>query len=187
MTFVVVTVGNAPTGWDALIASADALAGSIQAIGVAQIGGSDFQPQNLRAEKFVPAERLQRLLRRADIVITHGGIGSIGDCLRMARRFVVVPRSADPSMAIGNQVPVAQRLGEMYEFPVVELPALEACVADVLRQPPRLPAMPTTNVPEVIRAFMEDQTGPGTYGGHSRSSRLTLSSAGSAHRNRSSG
>ena len=157
MTFMLVTVGNAPTGWDALISSADACAGSIQAVGVAQIGGSNFQPRYLHAERFVPTERLQKLIRSADIVITHGGIGSIGDCLRMARRFVVVPRHADPSMAIGNQVPAAHRLGEMYEFPVVELPALEACVTEVLESASRLAAMPTTNVPDLIRTFLESQ------------------------------
>ena len=154
MTFMIVTVGNAATGWDALIADADACAGSIHAVGVAQIGGSSFQPLHLRAEKFLPTERLQQLLRDADIVITHGGIGSIGDCLRFARRFVVVPRSA---REVGNQIPSARRLGEMYNFPVVELPALEASVAEVLEKPPRLPARPTSNVPDLIRSFLESQ------------------------------
>jgi UDP-N-acetylglucosamine transferase subunit ALG13 len=157
MTSMVVLVGNAPHGWDALVERADVWAGAIAATGVAQTGGSSFRPRYLAAEKFINTDRLERLIDDADIVITHGGIGSIGDCLRHAKRFVVVPRLPDPRQSVGDQVPVAQRLGEKHDFPVVGLTSLEACASELLTQPPRSPSLPETNVPELIRSFLQQR------------------------------
>jgi UDP-N-acetylglucosamine transferase subunit ALG13 len=158
---MVVIVGNAPHGWDALLAQADACAGAVGATGVAQTGGSRYGPTHLTAERFIRHERLERLIRDADVVVTHGGIGSIGDCLRLAQRFVVVPRSAERRRAVGDQVPAARRLGEKYGFPVVGLEALERCVSQVLAEPPRSPTLPETDVPELIRVFLQSRQGRG--------------------------
>lgn len=155
MTRIVVMLGNAPQGWDALLRKVDECAADLNATGFAQVGGSAYLPVHLEARPFVEQLKLRRLLQDADVVITHGGVGSIGECLRFARRFVVVPRAADPKSAVGDQIAVARRLGRCYAFPVVDLPDLDAALRDMLTHPPRAAVEPHSNVSSLVQGFLD--------------------------------
>ena len=146
-----VLVGSNPSGWDALVKRVDDWAGAAGVNGLAQVGGSSYRPRHLRAERFIENHRLEELLHTTDLVVSHGGIGSIGDCLRHARRFVIVPRSA---VWVGDQIPVARRLAERYAFPLADLSSLPECASKLLEEPERCPESPETDVPDLIRRFL---------------------------------
>ena len=57
-----------------------------------QIGYSDYLPEACSYERFVPHPRMDELMCKADIVITHAGPGSIFHCLKYDKVPVVVPR-----------------------------------------------------------------------------------------------
>lgn len=59
---------------------------------VVQLGYTDYCPRGTRCFHFLPREELRSLVRRADIVIAHGGFATLGDCLELGKRIVAVPR-----------------------------------------------------------------------------------------------
>lgn len=87
------TVG-ATLPFDRLIQSVAQLkdAGLIPERIIAQTGMGGIRPQGIETHETLPFERVQEILREADIVICHGGTGSLITALREGCRVVAMPR-----------------------------------------------------------------------------------------------
>lgn len=91
---ILVTVGTHEQPFDRLIKEVDRLAGEgkLKNI-VAQIGYCKYKPKNIKKVfKFVQYDEMDKLFRKADIVITHAGIGSTLLAMRYGKPTIVVPR-----------------------------------------------------------------------------------------------
>lgn len=60
----------------------------------AQIGYSDYVPQNYRYNNFLDREEFSVEMGKADIVITHGGTGAIIGAVKKRKKVIAVPRRA---------------------------------------------------------------------------------------------
>ena len=61
---------------------------------IAQIGYSDYLPKNYKYYEFLNKEEFDKMVAKADIVITHSGVGSIIDALNCHKPVIVFPRLA---------------------------------------------------------------------------------------------
>ena len=59
---------------------------------MAQAGYSAYSPKNYYSFKFKSENEINTLMEKADIVITHSGIGSITTALKLQKKVIVVPR-----------------------------------------------------------------------------------------------
>ncbi|AEP00094.1 PssE/Cps14G family polysaccharide biosynthesis glycosyltransferase [Heyndrickxia coagulans] len=59
---------------------------------IAQIGYSDYIPQNFQSYKMISQEKISRLMQKCDLLITHGGTSSIIQGLKLDKPVVTVPR-----------------------------------------------------------------------------------------------
>jgi len=91
---IFVTVGTHTQSFDRLLQEVDRLVGerAIKEKVVGQIGSSTYEPRNFRWFRFTSFEELERLYGRADVMITHGGAGSILNGLDRGKPVVAVPR-----------------------------------------------------------------------------------------------
>lgn len=83
---IFVTVGT--TDFDALAARMDGLAPTLDDEVVIQIGRGRYQPQNSAFFRFAPT--LDDHYRRADLVVSHGGLGALVEALRLGKPLVGV-------------------------------------------------------------------------------------------------
>lgn len=60
----------------------------------AQIGYSDYKPLNYKYIDFLDREMFSETLKKANIVITHGGTGTIINSLKAGKKVIAVPRLA---------------------------------------------------------------------------------------------
>ena len=60
----------------------------------AQVGYSDYVPRNFKCEKFFDRKELSDFIHKADIIITHGGSGSIVGAVKSKKKTIAVPRKA---------------------------------------------------------------------------------------------
>lgn len=60
----------------------------------AQIGYSDYMPQNYNYKKFLDREEFSVEMSKADIVITHGGTGAVIGAVKKRKKVIAVPRLA---------------------------------------------------------------------------------------------
>jgi UDP-N-acetylglucosamine transferase subunit ALG13 len=61
----------------------------------AQAGSGDSAPLGFPTEPRISPERLERLIREADLIITHAGVGSVVRSLNAGKPTIVVPRRRD--------------------------------------------------------------------------------------------
>jgi UDP-N-acetylglucosamine transferase subunit ALG13 len=89
---ILVTVGS--TRFDALVEAVDRLAGAgVLPAGevLAQRGNGDYQPRHIESVAYLP--EIHEYYARAELVICHGGTGTVFALLRAGTPFVPVPNS----------------------------------------------------------------------------------------------
>jgi len=96
---ILVTVGTARGGFDALVEAADRAAARLELEGLAQIGSGAVRPRRLAWRRFLPHAELQEMLGRRPLLITHGGMGLLGEAMRAGCRIIAVPRRGPTTAA----------------------------------------------------------------------------------------
>jgi UDP-N-acetylglucosamine transferase subunit ALG13 len=106
-----VTVGTQKYAFDRLIKKLDELKKSNVILDdiFAQIGESNYIPQNIKYERYIKKHELEHLIEESDLIIAHAGVGLIMNALRQDKKIIVVPRMAEYNEHINNhQVQIAE-------------------------------------------------------------------------------
>jgi len=91
---IFVALGTHPQQFKRLLEKIDSLLGrgKLKAQVFAQTGNSNYKPKHFLSKKFLAPKEFEREFQKADLVITHGGAGSIISALRHKKPLVIVPR-----------------------------------------------------------------------------------------------
>lgn len=91
---IFVCVGSRNYQFDRLLKKMDELvaAGRLPDEVFAQIGQSNYEPENYKYERYVDTERFHKLQHEASVIISHGGTGALISALKMGKQLVAVPR-----------------------------------------------------------------------------------------------
>lgn len=121
---------------------------------VVQHGVSPVRPDGARCVDFLAYADLVELVRRARIVVTHGGVGSVLTALANAKRPVVVPRLARLGEAIDDhQLEFAQKLAAAGVIELVEdMSELGARLVSARAEPLRI--APDARLVSELRAYL---------------------------------
>lgn len=154
---LLVLTGTAHFGFDELVEAADAAAARLGLSGLAQIAGGRYRPRHLAWVRLLPPAELRARLSRRPLVVTHAGVGLVGDAMRAGCRIVAVPRLASrrpgaPNDQTGFLARIAQEQPLHPCFDPRELPdVLERVLADPGPEPVyRL----GSDAPRILAAFL---------------------------------
>ena len=91
---IFVTVGTHTQSFNRLLQKVDELVekGKIKEKVIAQIGYSTYKPKNYNYFTFTSGRKILELNKKAKIIITHAGVGSIITALQFKKPIIVVPR-----------------------------------------------------------------------------------------------
>ena len=59
---------------------------------IVQSGYTNYESKNMRVFDLIPQEELERYQEQADLIITHGGVGSIVSSIKKGKKVIAVPR-----------------------------------------------------------------------------------------------
>ncbi len=59
---------------------------------VAQIGNTDYSTEKMLIKKFYSQQEIEELIDKANLIIAHGGVGSIITCIKRNKKVIAVPR-----------------------------------------------------------------------------------------------
>jgi len=90
---VFASVGTHPQQFDRLLKELDSLALKNKSWKVfAQTGNSGYKPKNFGYKRFLNSQEYGKRIQEADIVVSHGGAGTIINSMLLGKKLVVVPR-----------------------------------------------------------------------------------------------
>jgi UDP-N-acetylglucosamine transferase subunit ALG13 len=119
---ILVTTGTNGSAFDRLLAAVMAL--DLDEELVVQHGPSQLRAPRATNVDYLPFAELEQLVRRARIVVTHAGVGSILLALLNRIRPIVVPRLRATGEAVDDhQLHLSRRLAELGLLDLVDDPA----------------------------------------------------------------
>lgn len=91
---IFVTVGSQKFQFNRLLIKLDELVkyGIIEQKIFAQIGNSDYIPQQYSFKHFLDKKEFVDIIKECDIVITHGGTGTIINAIKQGKKVIAIPR-----------------------------------------------------------------------------------------------
>lgn len=109
---IFVTVGSQKFQFNRLLKAVDELR-TDEAV-FAQTGYSDYQPQNYKYKDFLDRSEYADAIKKADIVITHGGTGAIIGAVKQGKKVIAVPRLAKYGEHVDDhQIQLVQQFDEL--------------------------------------------------------------------------
>ena len=66
--------------------------GNIKEKIVVQAGCTKYESKDMEVFDLIPNDELQELQKKANLIITHGGVGTIIECLQKGKKIIVAPR-----------------------------------------------------------------------------------------------
>jgi UDP-N-acetylglucosamine transferase subunit ALG13 len=124
---ILVTTGTHEQPFDRLVMAADQMVANGHEV-VIQYGYSS-PPNQARGHRMLPTNTLRELASRADLIITHGGPGSLWDAFNANKIPIAVPRRRefgehvdDHQVAFVRHLAKKRRVIAVYE-PQIELPS----------------------------------------------------------------
>ncbi|KUJ00432.1 glycosyltransferase [Vibrio sp. MEBiC08052] len=90
---IFLTVGT-QLPFDRLVQTVDQLAAKYQLDVSSQIGESDYQAKSIQSAKFFAPDELDEQFRQSELIISHAGMGTIINCLRIRKPLIIFPRLA---------------------------------------------------------------------------------------------
>ena len=69
---------------------------------IAQYGHTKFSSSYMELFDFIPIEDFNKLIEQADLIITHGGVGSIINSIKTGKKVIAVPRLSEFNEHVNN-------------------------------------------------------------------------------------
>ena len=69
---------------------------------IVQAGYTKYQSKNMQIVDFMSKEELEKLQEQADLIITHGGVGSIVSSLKKEKKVIAIPRLHEYNEHVNN-------------------------------------------------------------------------------------
>lgn len=89
---IFVTVGTHYIGFDRLVKKMDEITPNLGDEVMMQIGHTDYEPKHAKWFKFSDYDEILNIIKKSDIIICHGGAGTLLDILKLNKPVVIVPR-----------------------------------------------------------------------------------------------
>ena len=94
LLMILVLLGTQNNSFHRLLEKMDELIekGVIDEKVLVQSGYTNYESKNMRIFDLIPQEELERYQDQADLIITHGGVGSIISSIKKEKKVIAVPR-----------------------------------------------------------------------------------------------
>ena len=91
---ILVLLGTQNNSFHRLLEEIDKLVekGIIKEEILVQAGHTKYESKNMKIFDLIPLEELEKYQEQADLIITHGGVGSIVGSIKKGKKVIAVPR-----------------------------------------------------------------------------------------------
>lgn len=125
---------------------------------VVQAGFTKFESKDMKIFNLINKEKMASLQSKADLIITHGGVGSIVSSLKLGKKVIVVPRLKKYGEHVNNhQLQIARRFGQDgYVKYVINLKNLGKTIESMKDFCPKQYQSNQSNVVSLVEQFIDN-------------------------------
>lgn len=125
---------------------------------IVQAGYTKFQSNYMKIFDLIPLEELLQLQDKANIIITHGGVGSIVSSIKKGKKVIAVPRLHKYGEHVNDhQIEIVNMFGKQkYIIACNDINKLEECLINIINFTPRKYEGGNSMIINIIEDFIEE-------------------------------
>lgn len=154
MVFVI--LGTQDKTFERLLKEVDDLiiAGVIKEHVVVQAGNTSYQSDNMEIYDFLSPDEMHDNMKKAKYIITHGGVGSIIEALKLNKKIIAVPRLKDYEEHTNNhQQEIVAKFSELGY--VLDGSLLKDAISKLTKFKPKQYVSNTDNFVKIITDYID--------------------------------
>lgn len=132
--------------------------GNIKEEVVAQKGYTKFESKDMTLYNKIPTDEIKKLIDKADLVITHGGVGSIITSITKGKKVIAVPRLKKYNEHVNDhQLDIIDSFNEMgYIIGIHDVSELGDALKKVKDFQPKEYIQNTGNIIKIVEDFIDN-------------------------------
>ena len=156
---IFVTVGTQDVPFDRLLKAVEKQIknGNIKEEVIVQCGKTKFKSKNMKFINFLELEEFNKLIKKANLIICHGGVGSILDGLKNNKVVIACPRLAKyKEHNNDHQLEIINKFSnDGYIIPLKDPNKLDIALEQALIFRPKKYKSNTNNMIKIIEDFID--------------------------------
>lgn len=158
---ILVTLGTQDKTFDRLLKAIDKQIkkGNIKDRVVVQSGFTKYESDNMEVFDLIPMKTFDKLMDEADLVITHGGVGSILSAIRKNKKVIAIPRlSKYKEHTNDHQKQIVEEfVNKGYILTCKDLNKIDLVIEDTKTFEPKKYKSNNNKIIKIIEDFIEDK------------------------------
>ena len=132
--------------------------GNIKEEVVVQKGYTKFDSKDMTLYDKLPTDEIKKLIDKADVVITHGGVGSIITSITKGKKVIAVPRLKKYKEHVNDhQLDIINLFDEMgYIIGIHDVEELEDALKKISFFKPKKYVQNTGNIVKIVEDFIDN-------------------------------
>ena len=130
--------------------------GNIDEEVIVQKGYTKFESKDMKTYDELPIEEFNELIKKANLIITHGGVGSIITSIKNRKKVIAIPRLKKYKEHVNDhQLDIIKSFNEVgYIIGIQEVEELEKALKQVQQFQPKEYIGNTGNIIKIIEDFI---------------------------------
>lgn len=126
---------------------------------IVQAGHTNYKSEDMKIFDLVPLDDFNKYMDNCDLLITHGGVGSIVDGLKKNKKVIAVPRLKEFGEHTNNhQLQIVENFGKNgYILPLVDIDDLHEVLLKVKKFKPKKYKSNTINFIKLIQSYIDKE------------------------------
>ena len=123
---------------------------------IVQAGHTVYNSSKMQILDFISSEELNDLMSRADFIITHGGVGSILNSIKLGKKVIAIPRLAKYKEHVNDhQIQIVEKFStENYILGINDVSELQKAILSINSFTPKKFESNTNNIINIIDNFI---------------------------------
>ena len=124
---------------------------------IVQAGYTKYESKNLEVFDFIDKDKLEKYQDEADIIITHGGVGSIISSLKKDKKVIAVPRLKKYEEHVNDhQKDIVESFSDNgYIIGIQDVKELEAAYNKIVKFKPKKYIPNNSKIIKIVEDFIE--------------------------------
>jgi len=123
---------------------------------IVQSGNTEYKSKDMKIFDLISSKKINELMDKADIIITHGGVGSIVSCLKKHKKIIAIPRLKKYGEHVNDhQIQIIENFDKQeYIKGVFKIEELEDTIKNIIEFIPKEYISNTEKVINIVEDFI---------------------------------